>query len=235
MRNKAPSRHTVAEMFNRIAPTYDWLNAILSFGLDRRWRKIVTKYLLKRPDSLLVDLATGTCDQIIALRKIREIKSFIGLDLSEKMLSLGKKKIDDIGLSSRVTLELGSALDIPLDSNSASAVTISFGIRNVTSPPKCLSEMYRILQTGGQVLILEFARPTSRIVKKGYLFYLRHVLPRIGKYISNDPEAYTYLNETIEEFPCGEEFLSLMKEASFRNTRAISLTFGIVNLYVGEK
>lgn len=235
MKKKSPSRHSVTAMFDRIAPTYDKLNKILSCGVDRYWRKALSKELSKQENSLLVDLATGTADQIISLKNHSSIKRFIGFDLSEKMLFLGQKKIEKHSLTEKVKLELGSALNIPLAANSAGYVTISFGIRNVTDPTKCLGEIYRILSPSGQALILEFSRPTSPLIRNAYLLYLRRVLPVIGKYISKDPEAYIYLNETIEEFPSGQEFLALMNAAGFVNTKIISLTLGIVNLYIGYK
>lgn len=222
-------------MFDRIAPTYDRLNKILSCGIDRYWRKALAKRISGRKDALLVDLATGTADQIIALKNNSSIRSFIGYDLSEKMLSLGQKKIDQLGLSKKVKLELGSALNIPLQRESVDLVTMSFGIRNVTSPSKCLSEIHRVLSLDGQVLILEFARPRSSWIRSFYLLYLRRLLPLIGRYVSKDPEAYTYLNETIEEFPSGNEFLALMQAAGFVKTKSVPLTLGIVNLYIGYK
>jgi len=235
MKNKSPSRHTVTAMFDRIAPTYDRLNKVLSFGIDSLWRKSVKKHLPKKENLILVDLATGTCDQIISLGSTPNIKKFIGIDLSEKMLSLGKKKIDQKGLSKKVQLQLGSALDIPLSPQSVDCVTMSFGIRNVTDPSKCLKEMYRILNNGGQAMILEFSKPTLPVIRGGYLFYLRHILPRIGKILSKDPDAYVYLNKTIEDFPSGQNFLSLMNDTGFIHTKRVSMTLGVVNLYIGQK
>lgn len=233
MRKKTISRHTVTAMFDRIAPTYDRLNTILSCGLDRYWRKAVGKRLPKQ-GGIVVDLATGTCDQIITLSK-HPTFTFIGIDLSEKMLQLGQNKIKKLGLSDRVRLELGSALTIPLAEESCDCVTMSFGIRNVQDPIKCLEEIRRILKPGGRVLILEFSRPSSFIMEKGYLFYLRHILPFIGRSLSKDKDAYTYLNQTIEEFPSGKDFIAMMDQAKFTKTEASPLTFGVVNLYVGQK
>lgn len=226
------SRHHVIAMFDRVAKSYDKINRILSFGLDLYWRSRVARRLPNKGDPLLlVDLATGTADQILACRKCPCIEKFIGFDLSEKMLQIGQGKIKKAHLEGKTTLLLGNAQAIPLSDRAADIATISFGIRNTTNPLRTLEEMKRILKSGGRAFILEFSLPKSRIIRFFYLLYLRNLLPKIGKFLSNDKDAYTYLNETIESFPSGEAFLSLMRSAGFSNCTATPLTFGVATLY----
>lgn len=234
MSEKVP-RHNVTAMFDRIAPTYDRLNRILSFGIDRGWRKKILKHLPASRDMTLVDLATGTADQILALAKSNRISSFMGFDLSLQMLTLGQKKIEKAGLKEQVLLQIGNALDIPLPPDSVDLATIAFGIRNVLDPLRCLREMHRILKKEGTAYILEFSTPTFPPFRLLYLFYLRTILPAIGNLLSKDPSAYTYLNQTIEEFPSGKPFGSLMHQAGFNHVQILPLTFGVATLYIGNK
>lgn len=228
-------QENIISMFNRIAPTYDRLNRILSFGIDKRWRKRVLKHLPPAQNLTLVDLATGTADQILALAQANAITSLTGFDLSEKMLLLGQEKLEKHSLTKKAKLQIGSALDIPLPQSSADLVTISFGIRNVTDPLRCLKEMRRILKKDGIAYILEFSTPTFAPFRALYFFYLRYILPSLGRLLSKDPTAYTYLNQTIEEFPSGELFLRLMHEAGFNQVEMHPMTFGTVTLYIGKK
>lgn len=228
------SRHRIIEMFDKISPTYDKTNRILSFGLDRVWRKAVKRYIPKRSNLHLLDLATGTCDQILSLKDHPNIAKFKGIDLSNKMLKIGQEKINSCNLQDRVDLELGNALNIPY-TEEFDVVTMSFGIRNVTDPQKCLKEIHRVLKPKGKALILEFSIPQNRLVKPLFLFYLKTLLPRLGRYFSKDKKAYDYLNETIQNFLSTEEFLISMKEAGFTRYTKKSLNLGSVTLYIGEK
>ncbi len=223
------SRHQIITLFDHIAPSYDRINRLLSFGIDRYWRRALLRHLPQKEGIVAVDLATGTGDQILALLKSRKIAKVYGFDLSEEMLKLAKKKMRD----ERVSLSLGNALSIPLDDESADIVSISFGIRNVTDLPKCLDEIHRVLRPGGVALILEFSMPRFSLIRWPYLFYLRHILPKVGRWLSSHYDAYTYLNETIESFPSGDAFLEKMK--GFSKVEALPLTFGIVSLYIGVK
>ncbi|MDN3504247.1 MAG: bifunctional demethylmenaquinone methyltransferase/2-methoxy-6-polyprenyl-1,4-benzoquinol methylase UbiE [Rhabdochlamydiaceae bacterium] len=224
-------------IFDRISHSYDRINRLLSFGIDIYWRFKLLKYVPKKKTPLkLVDLATGTGDQLFSLLKYRKnIMHAIGLDLSTNMLSVAKKKAKKRDLSHRTVFEDGDAQNIPLNPNCADLVTMSFGIRNVPDTVKCIQEMHRILETGGKSLILEFSLPTNKLIKSLYLFYLRKILPPIGNLLSKDSSAYTYLNQTIETFPYGEDFLELMRQAGFKKVEAKPLTFGIATLYIGEK
>lgn len=229
------SRHTVTQMFNRIAPSYDCINRLLTFGLDKVWRKKIKRFVPKVENLLFVDLATGTGDQIFALAKLSQIRQFMGFDLSEKMLLIGQNKIIQKNLKDRVTLSLGNALSIPLEENSADCMSISFGIRNTEDPLKCLREMKRCLKPNGRAFILEFSLPRNKFLNFFYQLHLQHILPKIGKFLSKDQMAYSYLGETIQSFPSGETFIALMKQAGFVNIRQVRMTFGIVTLYMGDK
>ena len=227
------SKSTSWQMFNRIAKTYDPVNRLLSFGLDTRWRKKVGSLLPPKQPMQLLDLATGTGDQVLSLcaQYPQKITSAVGMDLSEGMLEVGRKKVLQRKMEHCISLQQGDACKLPLEDSSFDAVTISFGIRNVPDVPKALKEMHRILRPEGKALILEFAIPRNPMVRFGHLFYLRHVLPTVGGLVSGDKPAYRYLNTTIESFPYGNDFAQLMKEAGFKTVRVHSLTFGIANLY----
>lgn len=234
--SETPSRKEVWKMFDRIAHRYDVLNRSLSFGRDVAWRKRLRRHLPADRELMLVDLATGTADQILFLldgkAKIREAK---GYDLSEGMLALGREKISKRGLNEVVSLHTGDAMQSPQPDSSADVITISFGIRNVMDVPTALTDMKRALVPGGKLLILECSLPKNKLVRKGYLFYFRHILPRLGGLVSGDSYAYNYLNKTVETFPCGEEFCDLMRAAGFGEVRHEPMTLGVATLYIGVK
>ncbi len=235
MRDREVSRENVTELFDKISPVYDLANRIISLGVDKHWRNTLLRHIPLLPDQTLCDLATGTADQILALSKSPFIGKFYGFDLSTNMLLLGQKKLAKRGLRKKTLLQVGNALGVPVADKFCDLATISFGIRNVTEPLKCLSEMYRILKPGGSCFVLEFSIPKSKFIRAPYLFYLRHILPKIGFWISKNREAYSYLNETIESFPSGDAFLQMMKTAGFSNVKQIPLSFGIASLYLGKK
>ncbi len=223
-------------MFDQIAPTYDRANRFITFGLDRYWRSSMCRFLPPTPGLTLLDCATGTGDQILALIKHSpRIIQVVGIDLAEEMLAIGKQKIAQAGYDSMVELQVGSAMSIPFPDHYFDCVTISFGIRNVMDVRAALKECYRVLKPGGRLLILEGTIPSNSLLRTMHRFYLRYALPRLGKWISRHPSAYRYLNETIETFPHGNAFLALMKQAQFSNVIAHSLTGGIATIYQGEK
>lgn len=225
-----PSRENVWKMFDAISPTYDRINRILSLGMDRRWRKRVAEYLPPQKNLKILDLATGTGDQALALLNSKaSIESIIGIDLSVEMLALAKKKLGD-----KTEFIRADAEKLPFAEKSFDAATFSFGIRNVNDPLNSLKAIHRVLKTKGRCLILEFSLPPKPI-RGFFLFYLRHILPRIGGLLSRKPAAYRYLNQTIEHFPSGKDFCLLMKEAGFTRLRAVPMALGGVTLYVGEK
>ena len=222
-------------MFDRIAHRYDLLNRLLSFGTDVRWRKKMAKRLSDKSYPLILDLATGTCDQLISLHKNTSIEKAIGVDRSYGMLEFGQQKIDELKLNDKITLVQGDATALPLKSNEFDAVTISFGIRNVIDVEVGLKEMARILKPGGKCLILEFGLPKNVIIRSSYLFYFRYILPLIGGLISGDSYAYNYLNKTVETFPYGNDFCELMEKSGFKTVSAKPLTFGVAYIYEGVK
>ncbi|MDE3046502.1 MAG: bifunctional demethylmenaquinone methyltransferase/2-methoxy-6-polyprenyl-1,4-benzoquinol methylase UbiE [Verrucomicrobiota bacterium] len=217
------------KMFNEISSTYDRVNRILSLGQDVRWRKKVAMHLPLQPHLQVLDLATGTGDQLGAITRAGlSIRKMVGLDLSKEMLAIAHKKWPQIEFLH------GDAMHIPFEPSSFDAITFSFGIRNVETPLQSLKEMHRVLKSDGRALILEFSTP-SHWIRPFFLFYLRKILPRLGALLSGHKEAYRYLNRTIESFPSGDAFLALMKEAGFTKTYRVPMNFGGVTLYVGEK
>lgn len=235
-KRKQTTRTDIWRMFDRIARRYDLLNRLLSFGQDIRWRKKVGQFLANDDNQYILDLATGTGDQLLYLvKKHSRINRAIGTDLAMKMLEIGQTKIKKEKLAERISLQEGSAEHIDFSENTFNAITISFGIRNVVSVSEALSEMYRVLKPFGRVLILEFSIPKNRLMRKVYLMYFRYVLPTLGSVISGDGYAYKYLNETVETFPYGDDFCHLMVNAGFQNVFMYPMTFGIATIYVGEK
>ncbi|MEW5796899.1 MAG: bifunctional demethylmenaquinone methyltransferase/2-methoxy-6-polyprenyl-1,4-benzoquinol methylase UbiE [Candidatus Zixiibacteriota bacterium] len=229
------SRHQVWKMFDRIAGRYDLLNHLLSAGLDYRWRAEVARMLPSGLSLAVLDLACGTGDQLIALAKTGRVSRGNGLDLAEQMLAIGRAKIKRQKLDQVLELQIGDAEKLAFDDNAFDTVTISFGIRNMTDTRRTLAEMLRVLKPRGRALILEFSVPPSPLVRGSYMFYLRHVMPRLGALISGDSTAYRYLSETIETFPYGDAFCGMMREAGFAQVNATTLTGGIVTIYSGDK
>lgn len=238
---KAPERikhkETTWKMFNTIAHRYDLANRCLSLGIDTRWRAKVASFMPKTAFSLL-DLGTGTGD--FALSLIRRLGSdrftfVVCSDLAEKMLDIAKEKVKRLSLSSLVDIQLGDATKTKFHDNSFDVITMSFAIRNVTDHCLVLSEMVRVLTPGGSAFILEFSLPRNPIIRAGYLFYFRYILPLLGGLISGSRESYRYLNKSVEAFPYGDDFLADMKQCGFDSVEAIELTFGIATLYIGRK
>ena len=228
----------ICGMFDRIAPRYDLLNHLLSFGQDFFWRRKVAKYLnSSRKGKLeILDLATGTGDLLISLfRENPKITKAVGLDISENMLAICREKINSHKLTEHISLVQADAAAIPFAENSFDAVTIAFGIRNTADTFETLKEMHRILRPGGISLILEFSLPANRILRKCYLFYLRRFVPLLGRVVSGDDYAYRYFGKTVENFYSADDFCALMKEAGFLNVQANQLTAGVVCIYRGYK
>jgi len=224
------------QMFNAISSRYDFLNHLLSFGLDIVWRKKLTQFAPVRPQLKLLDLATGTADIILSFFKHdKNIVSAVGIDLAEKMLQLGQAKIEEAQLSDKVKLQIGNAANLQFPSESFDLITMSFGIRNTTSTAQVFNEIYRVLNKEGRVLILEFSMPRNLIFRGMHLFYLRYFVPAIGFIFSGHYKAYKYLNQTIETFPYGQEFCQLIEKAGFKNVSAHELLFGVATIYQGDK
>jgi demethylmenaquinone methyltransferase/2-methoxy-6-polyprenyl-1,4-benzoquinol methylase len=227
-------KEQVADMFNSISHKYDFLNHLLSGGIDIIWRKKAIKLLQNKGIKSVLDIATGTGDFAIEALKIKPEK-IVGIDISEGMLAFGVEKIKKLGLDKIITLQKGDSEKIPFSDNSFDAITVSFGVRNYETLDKGLKEMYRVLKPGGHCVILEFSNPKSFPMKQLYSFYSKFCLPVLGKLISKDPAAYTYLPESVQAFPDGNDFLKIYQECGFINTQWISMTGGICSIYVGHK
>jgi demethylmenaquinone methyltransferase / 2-methoxy-6-polyprenyl-1,4-benzoquinol methylase len=227
-------KEQVGKMFDSIAHKYDFLNHFLSLGIDKTWRrKAIGKLKSKKIDQLL-DVATGTGDvAILATKKLN--CNTTGIDLSSEMLAIGQQKIEKLHLDQSIKLLQGDSENLPFDINTFDAVTVSFGVRNFENLDKGLCEMYRVLKDGGTVVILEFSKPQQFPFKQIYNFYFSYILPFIGRMVSKDVSAYTYLPESVEQFPCGPVFIDHLKQAGFNNCTHATLTFGIASIYTGEK
>lgn len=226
------TRTDVWKMFDQISPSYDRINSVLSFGRDTAWRKRVAKEMPLKPHLEVLDLATGTGDQLIALFKAGlSIQRAVGIDLADEMLKIGRTKV---AANPKIELIHGDAMAIPFPDASFDATTFSFGIRNVNDPLVSLKEIHRVLKPKGRCLILEFSMP-SAVIRPFFLFYLRKILPKIGGILSKNHAAYRYLNTTIETFPSGQAFLDLMKDAGFSKLKRIPMNLGGVTLYIGDK
>ncbi len=226
----------VGEMFDRIAPTYDLLNHVLSLGRDFAWRRKVAELLDDRKGLRVADLATGTGDLLIALlRRRQDLDGAAGLDISEPMLDVFREKLRRGGLADRVTLHCADAADSPFADGAFDAVTMGFGIRNTPDVRATLQEILRILKPGGATLILEFSLPRNRALRWCHLRYLRYGVPLIGAVISGDRQAYRYLNESIEAFHPASEFCGLMRQVGFVQVLATPVTWGVASIYRGQK
>ncbi len=230
----AGKKEQVAEMFDNISHRYDFLNHFLSLGIDIRWRKKAIKQLKNDQPKQILDIATGTGDFAIEALALNPDK-VIGVDISAGMLEIGKKKMKKKGLEDRIELQMGDSEKLLFDDNKFDAVIVSFGVRNFEHLKKGLSDMYRVLKPGGKTVIVEFSRPTGFPMKQLYYFYFKYILPIIGKIISKDQAAYTYLPESVEAFPDGQRFLDILESVGFKNTVCKPLTFGISSIYIGQK
>ncbi len=227
-------KEQVANMFNVISPQYDFLNHLLSGGIDIIWRKKAIKLLQNKGIKTMLDIATGTGDFAIEALKINPEK-IVGVDISEGMLSVGIEKIKKMGLEKTIQLQKGDSEKLPFSDNSFDAVIVSFGVRNFENLQKGLSDMFRVTKPGGYCLILEFSNPRSFPMKQLYTFYSKYCLPFLGKMISKDPSAYTYLPESVKAFPDGPDFIHIFKSVGYSETNWIPMTGGICSIYIGQK
>lgn len=227
------TKQNIGHLFNRIAGTYDRLNHLLSLNTDRRWRRRAVRKLT--PCDKVLDVAVGTADLAIEMVRQDKVQQVTGIDLSEEMLRLGNDKIRKAGLSARITLQQGSALALPYPDGHFNAVTCAYGIRNFSDLNGGLQEMQRVLRTDGQLLILEFSYPDNKIIRFFYDFYFTKIMPAIGRKVSKDPSAYSYLNRSVKEFIWGEAMAEQLRAAGFRNVSFHPMTFGITTLYLAQK
>ena len=250
-------KNFVRSMFNNIAPTYDKLNHILSLNIDKIWRKKAVKRIVKnlknsetenlktnsqilrfsdsqiQENSQVLDVACGTADSTIALAKAG-VPRVTGVDISEGMLKVGEKKIEELKLNSTITLKVEDCENLSFNDNTFDAAFIAFGIRNFEDKKKGLKELHRVLKPNGLLLILELSVPQNKILLSLYKLYFLHILPFIGKKISGDNKAYTYLPQSVMNFPKPKDFLQTMEECGFKDVRQKALTFGLCRMYEGK-
>ncbi len=221
-------------MFDRIAGKYDFLNHFLSLGIDKGWRKKAIQSLKSIQPKKILDVATGTGDLAIASLQIHP-DQVIGVDISEGMLDIGRQKIRDKQLEHKIVLQYGDSEALPFADNAFDAITCAYGVRNFENLQAGLQQMYRVLNPGGRIAILEFSRPKKFPVKQLYHFYFRYILPGLGKSVSKDATAYTYLPQSVAAFPEGAEFCAILQNCGFKKVDANPLTLGITTLYTAEK
>ena len=227
-------KQQVADMFDSISGNYDFLNHFLSLGIDIRWRKKAIKLLEGDAPKVILDIATGTGDFAIESLKLNPEK-VIGVDISEGMLNVGREKMKKKGLDHIIDMQSGDSENLHFDDNKFDAIIVAFGVRNFENLEKGLTEMNRVLKPGGKAVILEFSKPSIFPFKQLYNFYFRWILPKVGKLVSKDSAAYTYLPESVNEFPYGANFLKILDSTGFKHTQCKPLTLGISSIYIGEK
>ena len=225
----------VENMFDKIAFRYDFLNRFLSAGIDIGWRKKAIKQLISLHPKRVLDVATGTGDFAITSYEILKPEKITGIDISDGMLEIGRKKIAKAGLENSIKLINGDSEAIFFDDNSFDAVTVAFGVRNFENLEKGLSEIKRVLRPGGKLIVLECTKPSLPVVKQLYHFYMKFVTPKIGKIIAKNNEAYQYLNDSVLQFPEKESFIHILNQSDYRNAFYKTLTLGICTIYCAEK
>jgi demethylmenaquinone methyltransferase/2-methoxy-6-polyprenyl-1,4-benzoquinol methylase len=228
-------RAAVESMFDSIAWRYDFLNHFLSFNVDRLWRRRAIKIISKSyREPLILDVATGTADLAIAAMRISP-QEITGIDISARMLEIGREKVKRKGFSDKIKLLSGDSEKIPFGDNVFDVAMVAFGVRNFSDPLKGLTEMKRVIRDGGMIMVLEFSRPTGFPFKQIYNFYFRNILPFFGRLFSKDTSAYQYLHDSVMKFPDNEEFIKLLVDAGFSGSHQVKLTGGIASIYTGTK
>jgi demethylmenaquinone methyltransferase / 2-methoxy-6-polyprenyl-1,4-benzoquinol methylase len=227
----------VSKMFDNIAKHYDFLNHFLSLGVDKIWRRKMIAELVDVQPKRILDVATGTAD--VAINTIKQLKikdlKIVGVDISNEMLNVGRKKLVTEGVNDVIELQLGDSENLPFQGNNFDAVTVAYGVRNFENLERGLAEMHRVLNANGKIVVLEFSRPRIFPFKQLFNFYFKNILPTIGKLTSKDARAYAYLYESVQAFPDGDNFLTVLNKVGFKNTSCTTLTLGICSLYVGYK
>ncbi len=227
-------KEEVAEMFDNISKRYDFLNHFLSLGIDKLWRKRAIKLLKPLKPKKVIDLATGTGDFAIEALKLNPEK-VVGVDISNGMLDQGRVKMKKRGVDNIISMEYGDSEDLPFEDGYFDALTVGFGVRNYENLEKGLGEMLRVLNDGGMAVILEFSKPKKFPVKQAFGFYSKYIIPLLGKSISKDSSAYTYLPESVEAFPEGQAFVDILKKVGYKNVKSRLVSGGIATIYYGTK
>lgn len=228
-------KEQVAEMFDNIAGKYDFLNHFLSLNIDKIWRRKSVNLLKDADPKIILDVATGTGDFALEIFKQLKPKKIIGIDISEGMLNVGKEKVAEKQLSEIIEFQKGDSENLQFNDNMFDASTVAFGVRNFANLHKGLSEIYRVLKPGGKLIILEFSQPENFPVKQFYGFYSKYLLPFFGKLFSKDQAAYTYLPESVNAFPYGNEFENILLKVGFVSVKSKTFTFGISTVYYAVK
>lgn len=226
-------KKNIGGLFDRIAGTYDTLNHLLSLNIDRSWRRKTVGML--HPCQRLLDVAIGTGDLALEVMRQHKAEAIQGIDLSQEMMKIGAEKVAKAGLQDKIKFQLGSALEMPYDDQTYDTLTCAYGVRNFSDLDKGLGEFNRVLKPGGQLAILEFSYPTNPIIRFGYDMFFSHILPLIGRVVSSDKTAYSYLNKSVKEFIWGEKMVERITAAGFKNVKFRTLTFGITTIYTAEK
>ncbi len=227
-------KEQVARMFDNISRRYDFLNHFLSLGIDTTWRRKAIRLLESKHPRLILDVATGTGDFAIAALRLKPERVF-GVDISEGMLEVGRRKLRERKLDGLIDLRAGDSEKLPFDDNFFDAVIVAFGVRNFENLAEGLREMLRVTKPGGTVVILEFSKPSKFPMKQLYNLYFTAILPWIGRWISRDASAYRYLPESVQAFPDGDDLLNVLSRTGYKNPQCNPLTFGISSLYWGSK
>lgn len=227
-------KQQVEQMFDNIAPKYDFLNHFLSLGIDNLWRKKAIRILSRYKYDLLLDVATGTGDFAIAASKLKPSK-IVGFDLSEQMINVGKVKVQKLGLDGIIEFQKGDSEAMPFTDQQFDAITVAFGVRNFENLENGLKEFVRVLKPGGVAVILEFSKPKYFPMKQLYLLYFFTILPLVGRMVSKDRSAYSYLPESVMAFPDDQKFLDILKKVGFASYSQRRLTFGIATIYIAQK
>lgn len=228
-------KQQVAGMFNDIAKRYDFLNRLLSGGIDKSWRRKAIAQLKDLQPKAVLDVATGTADVALMTYKMLKPEKIVGIDISDGMLELGRKKIARQGLDNHITLYNGDSENISYPDESFDAITVAFGVRNFQHLEKGLAEMLRVLKPGGKLVVLEFSRPRQKSFKGFYNFYMKTVAPQAGKLFSKNQGAYKYLNDSVQAFPERENFTAILLQTGYRNVYFKPLSLGICCIYCGTK
>jgi len=223
-------KQQVTEMFDKVSSNYDFLNRVLTFGIDISWRKHVVSLVKEGNAQKVLDIATGTGDLAIMLAKA-DIEQVTGLDISAGMLNIGKQKVRDEGLDQSVDMVIGDSENLPFEEGSFDAITVAFGVRNFENLELGLAEIYRVLKPKGSLTVLETSQPTKFPVKQGFQFYSKYIIPTVGKLFSKDKSAYDYLPESAAAFPYGEKFNQILLKTGFDNSQVLPQTLGVATIY----
>jgi demethylmenaquinone methyltransferase/2-methoxy-6-polyprenyl-1,4-benzoquinol methylase len=228
-------KEQVTEMFDRIAGRYDKLNHFLSAGTDIGWRKKAIRLLKKDNPKQILDIATGTGDMAIMACRILKPEKIIGIDISDQMLEVGKKKVEKERLTSNIQLQPGDSETINFAENTFDAVMVAFGVRNFENLDKGLAEMFRVLKPGGRLLILEFSRPRYKAIRSLYNLYMGIIAPQVAGWFKQNKEAYLYLCASANAFPDRQHFIDILNKLGYTDTQCKSLSLGICCIYTGRK